>query len=77
MRKRNKAVVLAGLLGLGSLACDRQDDTDAEERIEEGARDVGEAVGEAVEEAGQAIEEAGANIQEEIDGGETADSTAM
>lgn len=87
MRRTNSAIAIALGLTLGFAACERTEDgaagddidisipDDADEKIEEAGRDVGEAVGEGLEKAGGAIEEAGQDVQEEMQEGRAEDDT--
>jgi hypothetical protein len=90
MRPRNPIIAAALILGLvlGVEACEREsqegaadDDIeisipeDADERLEEAGREVGEAVGEGMESVGGAIEEAGREVQEEVQEGRAEEDT--
>lgn len=58
-----------------TLAIDVPDEV--EDRVQEGARTIGGAVGEALEETGEAIEGAGERIQEEVGEPVAGDTTRM
>ena len=90
MKPTNPIMATALILGLalGIEACEREsqegatdDDIeisipeDADERLEEAGREVGEAVGEGMERAGGAIEEAGREVQEEVEEGRAEDDS--
>jgi hypothetical protein len=90
MRRRNPIIATALILGLvlGVEACEREsqegatdDDIeisipeDADERLEEAGREVGEAVGEGMESVGGAIEEAGQEVQDKVEEGRAEEDT--
>jgi len=91
MRRVLTPLVLLSFVA-GAAACDRGggDDeigdrdtlaievpADVDERMEQGARAVGGAVGEALEETGEAIESAGERIRQETGESVTGDTTRM
>lgn len=94
MKRTNPVMATALILALALAveACEREsqeggaanDDIeisipeDADERLEEAGREVGEAVGEGMESVGGAIEEAGREVQENVgDGAAEEDTVGM
>lgn len=90
MKPTNPIMATALIVGLafGVEGCEREsqegaanDDIeisipeDADERLEEAGREVGEAVGEGMESVGGAIEEAGREVQEKVDEGRAEDDS--
>ena len=90
MKRRNPMTATALILGLalGMQACERESregatdeeieisiPEDADERLEEAGREVGEAVGEGMESVGGAIEEAGREVKEQVEEGRAEDDS--